>query len=117
MEKDTVYTSEPDSVYMEGLAAIKDLDYKKAVTHLRAYKDYNAALACVLADYNHSALEILKDLEDDAKVMYLKAIVYARLGFPEEAEAFLTRSISLDPAMKFRAGLDPELSLLTKNFK
>ena len=115
MQKDTVHTSEIDSVYMNGLESMRNMDYKGAVARLRPYKDYNAALSCVLADYNHSALEILKELEEDARNCYLKAIIYSRLGFYKEAVAFLNKSIDLEPTMKFRAGLDPELSSLTKN--
>ena len=40
MVKDTVHTSELDTVYMSGLRALEDLDYKEAVRILRPYADY-----------------------------------------------------------------------------
>ena len=64
MIKDTVHTTELDSLYMSGVCALRDLDYKKAVSILRPYGDYNAALAFMTADYNHSALDVLKRLDD-----------------------------------------------------
>lgn len=117
MQQDTVHTEEPDLVYMEGLEAIRGMDYKTAVSRLRSYKDYNAALACVLADCNHSALEILEGLEENASILYLKALVLARLGQYRSAEDCLNRSIRSDPSMEFRAGLDPELSSLIYKIK
>lgn len=114
MQRDTVHTTETDTVYMNGLKAMRRMDYKSAVSCLRQYGDFNSALAYVLADYNHSALKVLCRLDaDNAKVAYLKAIVYARLGFEGEACRFYAKSVELDPAMRFRANLDPELSLLT----
>jgi len=95
MVKDTVHTMELDSLYMEGLTALKDLDYRKAVTCLRAYADYNSALAFVSADYNHSALEVLENLDDtDPKVCYLKAVVLSRIGLREEALKYFELGIA-----------------------
>lgn len=111
MLKDTAHVSVPDTVYMAGLEALKCMDYKKAVELLRPYKDYNAALALVSADYNHSALEILNSLENtDAKVCYLKSLVLSRLGVAEEAMKYFELSIAYDPSLEFRANLDPEMS-------
>jgi hypothetical protein len=64
MVKDTVHTNELDTVYMAGVQALKDLDYKKAVSILRPYDDFNTALAFMSADYNHSALDVLGRLDD-----------------------------------------------------
>ena len=86
MVQDTIHTTELDSVYMAGIQALKDLDYKKAVTLLRPYDDFNSALAFMSADYNHSALDVLRRLDDtDPKVCYLKAMVLSRLGQLAEA--------------------------------
>lgn len=115
MVKDTVHTTELDSVYMAGVAALRELDYKKAVTLLRPYDDYNAALACMTADYNHTALDILERLSDgDARVCYLKAMALSRLGRRKEAEECFSRSVGLDPSMSHRANLDPEMYDLVK---
>lgn len=113
MQKDTVHTTELDTVYMAGIAAMKEMDYKKAVTILRPCDDYNAALAFMAADYNHSALDVLERLDDtDPKVCYLKAMVLSRLEQHEEALKYYRLCLAYDPYMRHRANLDPEMHLL-----
>ena len=115
MVKDTVHTTELDTVYMEGIRAMKDLDYKKAVTIFRPYDDYNSALAFMSADYNHSALDVLGRLNDsDPKVCYLKAMVLSRLEQHEEALKYYRLCLAYDPSMRYRANLDPEMHLLVR---
>ena len=115
MQKDTIHTTEIDSVYMAGLQALTDLDYKRAVGILSPYDDYNAALAFMSADYNHSALDVLGRLDDrDPKVCYLMAMVLARLGQLEEAMKYFELCIAYDPYMEHRANLDPEMHQLVK---
>ena len=115
MLKDTVHTTELDTVYMAGIEALKSLDYKKAVSVLRPYDDYNAALAFMSADYNHSALDVLGRLDDtDPKVCYLKAMVLSRLGLHDEALKYYDLCLAYDPYMRHRANLDPEMHLLVK---
>ena len=118
MQKDTVHTSELDTLYMSGLQALKELDYKKAVSILRPYDDYNSALAFMSADYNHSALDVLSRLDDtDAKVCYLKAMVLSRLGLHDEALKYFTLSVAYDPALQYRANLDPEMFRIVNQYK
>ena len=89
---------------------MKELDYKRAVTILRPYDDYNAALAFMSADYNHSALDVLGRLDDrDPKVCYLMAMVLVRLEQYAEARKFFDLCIAYDPYMRHRANLDPEM--------
>ena len=115
MQKDTVHTTEIDTVYMAGVQAIRDMDYKKAVYLLRPYDDYNAALAFMSADYNHSALDVLSRLDDtDPKVCYLKAMVLSRLEQHDEAQKYYRLCLAYDPYMRHRANLDPEMYLLVK---
>ena len=115
MQKDTVHTTELDTVYMAGLEALKNLDYKKAVEKLRPYRDYNSALAFMSADYNHSALDVLDGLDDrDAKVCYMKALILSRLGVIEEAAKYFDLALAYDPYMEHRANLDPEMLDLVK---
>ena len=110
MVKDTVHTTELDTVYMEGVNALKRLDYKTAVSILRPYDDYNSALAFMSADYNHSALDVLGRLDDtDAKVCYLKAMVLSRLEQYEEALKYFELALAYDPYLEHRANLDPEM--------
>ncbi len=113
VQTDTVYTTELDTLYMEGVEALKALDYKRAVEILRPYGDYNSALAFMSADYNHSALDVLGRLDDtDPKVCYLKAMVLSRLEQHEEAMKYYRLCIAYDPYMRHRANLDPEMHLL-----
>lgn len=115
MVKDTIHTMELDSVYLAGVEALKELDYKKAVTLLRPYGDYNSALAFMSADYNHSALDVLKKLDDtDSRVCYLKAVVLSRLGVKEEALKYFRLGVAYDPSLEHRANLDPELFEIIK---
>lgn len=117
MEKDTVHTTEPDTVYMSGLMALKELDYKKAVLLLRPYADYNSALAFMSAGYNHSALDVLNGLDDSQpKVCYLKSMVLARLGMLDEALKYFCLSVAHDPSMRHRANLDPEMYLVLEKY-
>lgn len=111
--KDTVHTSELDSAYMAGVRAIHDLEYRKAVTLLRPYSDYNSALACLSAGYEDAAVKILSEMENrSARAEYLAAVAFARLDHETEAEMHYRRSIAMEPALRFRANLDPELSRL-----
>ena len=118
MQKDTVHTSELDTLYMSGIEALKNLDYKKAVSILRPYDDYNSALAFMSADYNHSALDVLSRLDDtDAKVCYLKAMVLSRLDQMDEALKYFALSIAYEPGLKYRANLDPEMFRVVNKYK
>lgn len=112
-----MHTEELDSTYMAGVAAIRDLDYRRAVALLQPYSDYNSALACLSAGYEDAAVEILSGLsERSAKAEYLAAVALARLDREKEAEQHYFRSIAMDPALRFRANLDPELSQLVKQW-
>lgn len=122
MVKDTVHTTELDTVYMEGLQALKNLDYKKAVTILRPYDDYNSALAFMSAGYNHSAIDVMGRLGyGNSKVCYLMALVLSRLEQYDEAMKYFDLCLALDPYMEHRANLDPEMAVLVrrrnKNFE
>ena len=118
MQKDTVHTAEVDTVYMAGIEALETLDYKRAVTLLRPYDDFNSALAFMAADYNHSALDVLGRLDDaDPKVCYLKALVLSRLGQHDEALKYFDLCLAYDPYMRHRANLDPEMHLLVTKRK
>ena len=115
MIKDTVHTTQLDTVYMEGLAALRELDYKKAVTILRPYDDYNSALAFMSAGYNHSALDVMDRLsKEDPKVCYLMALVLSRLEQYDEAMKYFELCLAYDPYMEHRANLDPEMAVLVR---
>ena len=118
MVKDTVHTTQVDSVYMNGVEALRNLDYKRAVSLLRPYGDFNSALAFMSAEYNHSALSVLQRLDDtDPKVCYLMAMVLSRLEQFEMAESYFRRALSYDPYLRHRANLDPEMSKFVLQLK
>lgn len=115
MVKDTVHTTVVDSVYMSGVEALRELDYKTAVGILRPYRDYNAALACLSMGYDHSALDILEGLDlQEPRVCYLMAMVLSRLERYGRAMECFEKALELAPALEFRANLDPEMSVLIK---
>lgn len=116
MVKDTVYTTELDTTYMLGVQAIRDRDYERAVSYLRTYADYNTAVAYCALDYNASALSILETLEPTAEVLYMRAVVYTRLGRVQEAVQCYVNSCELNPAYIHRGNLDPEIAALIKTY-
>ena len=116
MVKDTVHTTELDSLYMRGVQAIRDRDYEAAVTILRPYKDYNTAVAYCALDYNASAMDILKDLPRTAQVDYMMAIIYSRQGDDQSAVQSYLHACSKEPSYVHRGNLDPEISALIKRY-
>ena len=110
MQKDTVHTTVIDSTYMAGVQAIRDRDYETAVTLLRPYQDYNAAVAFCALDYNASALAILERLHRTDQVNYMLAIVYSRLGEIEKAVRCYEEACRQNPGFVNRGNLDPEIS-------
>lgn len=105
-----------DSRYQEGLQAIRDRRWREAVEHLRAYGDFNTAVAFCGAGFNWSALELLQRLEDNAKVNYLLALCHSREGHLSQAVAYYLRSCRQDPRMIHRGNLDPEIHILIDQF-
>ena len=116
MVKDTIHTTELDSVYLRGVQAIRDRDYETAVTLLRPYRDYNTAVAYCLMDYNASAMEILRDLPRTAQVNYMLAILFARRGDDRMAVQHYLHACSQEPSYVHRGNLDPEISALIKRY-
>ena len=112
MQKDTVHTTVIDSTYMAGVQAIRDREYETAVTLLRPYQDYNAAVAFCALDYNASALAILERLHRTDQVNYMLAIVYSRLGEIEKAARCYEEACRQNPGFVHRGNLDPEISRL-----
>ena len=99
-----------DSLYFYGIRSLELNNYKDAINALKDYKDYNTALAYLSLEYNQSAESILKVTPRSDKVHYLLAIVYARLGKETLSKSHFWRAVEINPSLKFRANLDPELS-------
>ena len=103
-----------DTTYMRGVQAIKDRDYKTAVTILRPYADFNAAVAYCALDYNASAMTILQSLDQTDKTEYMLAILFARAGNDKDAVQHYLKACQLNPGYVHRGNLDPEISTLIK---
>ena len=116
MVRDTIHTTEPDTVYRQGLQAIRDRDYARAVSLLAPYRDYNSAVACCAAERNATAMEILSELPQTDKTLYLQAILNSRLGDEQTAVQCYLHACRLNGALVHRGSLDPEIATLIKAF-
>ncbi|MCF0177725.1 MAG: hypothetical protein HUJ90_03785, partial [Bacteroidales bacterium] len=116
MVKDTIHTTVIDSAYMAGVEAVVNHDYQKGVTLLRPYNDYNSAVAFCAMGYDESALQILTNLDKNAQVNYMLAIIYSRRNDEENAVQHYLRSCRDNPTYLHRGMLDPEISLLIKKY-
>ncbi len=116
MLKDTVHTTEIDTCYMRGVQCLRDNDYEGALKRLWTYSDYNTAVALTALDRNVSAMKLLSGMPADAKVNYLKAILYSRKGDDKNAVQCYMHSCSQDPSFIHRGNLDPEISALISKY-
>lgn len=116
MVKDTIHTTVVDSLYMEGVQALHDMDYASALSRLLPYGDFNAAVACVGMDRNATAMKILESLPDSDKVNYLMAILYSRAGDYQNAVNHYLKACHQNPSLVFRGNLDPEIYVLIKTY-
>lgn len=116
MLKDTLHTTVPDTVYRNGVQAIRDRDYERAVTLLRPYQDYNTAVAYLCMGYNASSRNILESLERTAPVHYMLAILYAREGDDRNAVECYLRACGQDASYVHRGNLDPEVAELIRRY-
>ncbi len=116
MVKDTVHTTEIDTVYLRGVEALKERDYKTAADLLRPYRDYNTAVAYCALDYDATALSILEELERDDRAEYLLAILYSRKGDHQNAVQCYLNACSMNGTYVSRGNLDPEISELINTY-
>ncbi len=116
MLQDTIHTTVLDTAYMAGVQAIRDRDYKKALTLLRPYEDFNTAIAYCCLDYNASALSILEKLDRSAEVNYMLALVYARQGDERSAVECYLLACAQNGSFVHRGNLDPEISALIRKY-
>ena len=117
MIKDTVHTTVIDTAYMDGLKAIRDRDYKRAVELLRPYQDINTAVAYCAMDYDASAKAILEKLKPCDRSEYMLALIYSREGRTKDAIERYLNACSLNPSYVHRGNLDPEISILKKHYR
>ena len=116
MVKDTVETTVVDDVYRDGVQAIRDRDFERAVTLLAPYKDYNTAVAYLAVDRNYNALEILERQKKSPEVDYMMAILKSRLGDVQGAVQSYLAACAADRVYVSRGNLDPEISTLIRMY-
>ncbi len=105
-----------DAKYQDGVKALLNRDYKRAITWLKDYKDINTALAYMELEYNGTARQILEALPDSENFLYLKAVVYCRTDREEQAKEAFLKACELKPAFWHRGNLDPEISYIVQRF-
>ena len=116
MKQDTVYTNEPDTTYARAVEYLEKRKYAQALEILRPYEDVNTAIAYMSLGYDKAALRIFEKSSQTAEIQYMQAILQARLGNEEKAVRLLLGAVDMNAQMKFRANLDPELSVLVKKY-
>ena len=117
MLEEQVLTNEVDTVYANGLNLLKQRRYADALERLRPYEDVNTAVAYMSLGYDEAALRILGKVHETESVFYLRAIVKVRLGKEREAVDDLLQAVEIEPQLRFRANLDPELSALMLKYR
>lgn len=116
MVKDTIHTTELDTVYMKGLELLRKREYVSSLAILNDYQDINSAIAHLSLGHDHTALQILEKSTQSAKQIYMLALLYARAGNEEKAASYFLKSKEMDIKMAYRGGLDPEISYLIKKY-
>ena len=114
MVKDTIHTTELNTVYARGVELLQKRKYAKALYILNDYNDRNTVVAHLSMDHNERALELLATLPKDAVTEYLRAIACSRLGRKEEGRRHFLEACRLDGRMEYRGNLDPEITELLK---
>ena len=114
MVKDTIHTTELDTVYARGVELLRKRKYAKALYILNDYNDRNTVVAHLSMDHNERALELLAAMPKDAVTEYLRAIACSRLGCKEEGREHFLEACRLDGRMEYRGNLDPEIAELLK---
>ncbi|MFI3265248.1 MAG: hypothetical protein SNG38_08890 [Rikenellaceae bacterium] len=112
MLKDTIHTTELDSVYLRGIELLEQRKYSDSFRVLNEYRDHNCALAMMSLGYDDGAYEILCGLPQTDKTYYLRAILCSRLGYTEEGRQCFLEACNLNSTMEYRGKLDPEISNL-----
>lgn len=114
MVKDTVHTTVPDTLYAAGVAALRDMDYPRALSLLAPYRDYNTALCYLALGRDYSARAILETLPETDRTDYLLAVLYCREGNLEKAAGSYRKACAANPSYIHRGNLDPEISALKR---
>lgn len=116
MTKDTIHTTEPDTLYDRGRDLLKARKYKDALAILIEYNDYNTAIAYMSIGYDKPAYDILCNEQESANQEYLLAILCSRIGKEAEAVRRYLHACELDESKVYRGALDPEINRLINKY-
>lgn len=116
MTKDTIHTTEPDTLYDRGRELLKARKYKEALAVLAEYNDYNTAITYMSLGYDKMAYEILIKEPESANQEYLLAILCSRLKKEAEAVRRFLHACELDGSKVYRGALDPEINQLIRKY-
>jgi len=114
MVKDTIHTTELDTVYARGVELLQKRKYAKALYIFNDYNDRNTVVAHLSLDHNERAMELLATMPKNAVTEYLRAIACSRLGRKAEGREHFLEACRLDGRMEYRGNLDPEIAELLK---
>ena len=102
--------------YAQGLEALSNREYQKALGILEKYPDYNTAVALTCLGYHAKSEELLKQLPQTAAVEYLRAIVNARLEDYQTAAELLLEACRKDTKYVYRTEMDSDIAALLPRF-
>lgn len=102
--------------YARAIEMFNDRNYWGALDILSQYPDYNLALCLANLGFNARAYDLLVQLEQNANVEYLKAIVCYRLEEKNDAVRHLLKACELDRGKIYRAPRDPEVRALIQEY-
>ncbi|BBL01823.1 hypothetical protein A3BBH6_20590 [Alistipes onderdonkii subsp. vulgaris] len=114
MVKDTIHTTELDTVYARGVELLQKRKYAKALYIFNDYNDRNTVVAHLSLDHNERTMELLATMPKNAVTEYLRAIACSRLGRKAEGREHFLEACRLDGRMEYRGNLDPEIAELLK---
>ncbi len=116
MTKDTIHTTEPDTLYERGRKLLLERKYTEALEILIEYGDYNTAIAYMSLGYDKPAYDILLKEKKTSNSEYVLAVLCSRLGKEEEAVKRFLHSCELDPSKAWRGSLDPEINRIITTY-
>lgn len=116
MARDTIHTTEPDTVYAQAIRLMEKRKYSGALQILTEYQDWNTAICLMSLGYDQAAYHILLNEKQSSDSQYLLAILASRMGREQEAVDRYLRACRLDPAKRWRGALDPEINKLIKAY-
>jgi hypothetical protein len=116
MIKDTIHTTEPDTLYAHAIELMQKRRYSKALQILNEYQDWNTGICLMSLGYDEKAYELFKQQSLSANTEYLLAILAARLGKEKEAYERYIHSCKMDESKKWRGALDPEINQIINKY-